>query len=105
MKICAILLLLALAFAPLALAKVSITPEALGQVEGLLNFCSSVNPNLEANRKGWEKQMFPEATKEELKKLRDSSEYKEAYDFISKELAKIPKDKAVEACNAIAAKK
>ena len=104
MKISAILCVSALALAPLALAKISITPQALGQVEGTLNFCSEANPKAKAKYDEWAKLFVNEATEDELKEIRDSSEYKDAYDSITAELAKVPKDKALEACTSFAEK-
>jgi hypothetical protein len=98
MKLRWIVCVSALAIAPLALAKLSMPPEALGQVEGTLKFCSGVNPKGEATYKQWGKMLVKEATEEELKKVRESSEYKEAYDAILEELGEIPKDKALKNC-------
>jgi hypothetical protein len=98
MKIRAILCLSALAVAPLALAKLTMTPQTLGQIEGTLKFCSDANPKAEAKYKEFGKMLVKDATEEELKKVRDSGEYKEAYDTITERLGKVPKDKAVGAC-------
>jgi hypothetical protein len=104
MKIRAILCMGALAIAPLALAKISMTRQALGQVEATLKFCSGVNPKAEAKYKEWGKMLVKEATEEELKEARASSEYKESYDTITEQLGKAPKDKALEACTAFVEK-
>jgi hypothetical protein len=48
--------------------------------------------------------LVKEATEGELKQARNSSEYKEAYDTITEQLAKVPKEKAVEACTAFVEK-
>ena len=89
-----------LAVAPLAWAKLTIAPQALAHIESTLKFCSDVNPKAEAKYKEFGKMLVKEATEEELKKARASSEYKEAYDSITEQLGKVPKDKAVEACTA-----
>jgi hypothetical protein len=104
MKIRAILCLSALAVAPLALAKLTMPPQALGQIEGTLKFCSDVNPKAEAKYKEFGKMVVREATEEELKKARASSEYKEAYDSITEQLGKVAKDKAVAACTDLVGK-
>jgi len=96
--------LTALAVAPLALAKLTMPPPALGQIEAILKFCSDVNPKAEAKYKEFAKMMVQEATEEELKKARASSEYKEAYDSITEQLGKVPKDKAVNSCTAFLGK-
>lgn len=100
MKIQTIFCISALAIAPLALANVSVTPQALGQVEATLKFCSSVNPKAEAKYKEMGKMLVSEATEEELKKVRETSDYKDSYDEITKQLEKAPKDEAVKACTA-----
>ena len=104
MKIRAILCLSALAVAPLAMAKLSMTPQALGQVEATLKFCTDANPKAEAKYKEFGKMLVKEATEEELKKARTSSEYKEAYDSITEQLGKVSKDKAVAACTDLVGK-
>ena len=45
-----------------------------------------------------------EATEEDLKKARASSEYREAYDSMTGQLSKVPEDKAVESCTGFLAK-
>jgi hypothetical protein len=104
MKIPAILCLSAMALTPLALAKLTMSPQSLGQVEATLKFCSGVNPKAEAKYKEFGKMLVKEATDEELKKVRASSEYKESYDSITEQLAKAPKDKAVESCTSFIGK-
>jgi hypothetical protein len=94
----------ALAVAPLALAKLTMTPQSLGQIEGTLKFCSDVNSKAEAKYKEFGKMLVQEATEEELKKARASSEYKEAYASITEQLGKVPKDKAVAACTDLVGK-
>jgi hypothetical protein len=104
MKIPAMVCLSALALAPLALAKLTMSPQSLGQVEATLKFCSGVNPKAEAKYKEFGKMLVKEATEDELKKVRASSEYKESYDSITEELGKAPKDKAVESCTSFLGK-
>lgn len=103
-KVYVILCVGALAVAPLALAKLSMPPEALGQVEGTLKFCSDLNPKGEATYKEWGKMLVKGATQEELKDVRESAEYKEAYDAVTEELGKVPKDKALKDCTDFAGK-
>jgi hypothetical protein len=96
--------LTALALTPLALAKLTMPPQTLGQIEGTLKFCTDVNPKAEAKYKEFGKMLVKEATEEELTKARASSEYKEAYDSITEQLGKVPKDKAVGSCTAFLGK-
>jgi hypothetical protein len=98
MNMRAILCLSALAVAPLSLAKLTMPPQTLGQIEATLKFCSDVNPKAEAKYKEFGKMLVKDATEEELKKVRVSGEYKESYDAITEQLGKAPKDKVVESC-------
>jgi hypothetical protein len=79
-------------------------PQALGQKQGRLKFCSDVNPKAESKYKEFGKTLVKEVTEEELKKARASSEYREAYDSMTEQLRKVPKDKAVESCTGFLAK-
>ena len=79
-------------------------PQALGQIQGRLKFCSDVNPKAEAKYKELGKMPVKEATEEDLKKVRASSEYREAYDSMTGQLSKVPEDKAVESCTEFPAK-
>jgi hypothetical protein len=88
----------ALAVAPLAIAKLTMPPQSLGQMEATLKFCGAVNPKSEANYKEFGKMLVKEATEEELAKARASSEYKESYGTIMEKLGKVAKDKALESC-------
>jgi hypothetical protein len=97
--------LTALALASVALANTLTMPaQSLGQIEGTLKFCSSVNPKAEAKYKEFGKMMVKDATDDELKNVRASSEYKDAYDSITEQLGKVPKNKAVESCTAFLGK-
>jgi hypothetical protein len=104
MKILAAFCLSILALTPLAMAKLSMTPQSLGQVEGTLHFCSGVNPKADAKYKEFGKRLVADASAEELNKVRNSSEYKEAYDSITEQLGKASPKAAVEACTAFLGK-
>jgi hypothetical protein len=104
MKTLAVFCLSILALAPLAFARLSMTPQSLGQVEGTLHFCSSVNPKADARYKEWGKRLVADASAEELTKVRNSSEYKEAYDSITEQLGKVSPKAATEACTAFLGK-
>jgi hypothetical protein len=99
MKIRAMFCLTVLAAAtPLAIAKLTMAPQSLGHVEATLNFCGDINPKGAAAYKEFGKMLVKEATEEELKKVRASSEYKENYDSVTKQLAEAPKDQALQSC-------
>jgi hypothetical protein len=91
-------LLSALAIPLIAGANLSMTPQALGHVEGTLDFCAKVDPDSAAKYKEREKAFVADASKEELEKARSTGEYRESYDSISAQLDKAPKDQAVKGC-------
>jgi hypothetical protein len=93
-------LVAAVAFPQMAGAKLSMPPEALGFVEGTLDFCAKVDPDSAAKYKERGKAFVSEATKEELEKARNMSEYKDSYASTTSELEKTPKDQTVKACKA-----
>jgi hypothetical protein len=88
----------ALAVPQLAGAKLTMTPEALGRIEGTLDFCAKADADNAAKYKEREKGLVADATKEELDKARSSGDYKESYDSISSKLEKVAKEQAVKAC-------
>ena len=87
-----------LAFSQSAGAKLTISPQSLGFVEGTLDFCAKVDPGSTDKYKARAKLFVSEATPEELDKARNSSEYKDSYSSITSELEKAPKEQAVKAC-------
>jgi hypothetical protein len=80
-------------------AKLSMTPQALGVIESKLDYCAQVDPDSAAKYKEREKAFVGDATKEELEKARDTSEYKQSYDSTTDDLNKTPKKEVVKACN------
>ena len=88
------------AFPALILGESSVPPAALGQVEATINFCSNVDSSSAAQYKEWGKRLVANMTEKELKEARDSSEYKQNYDSITSQLAKVPAEKAVPTCRA-----
>ena len=91
----------ALAFPQLAGAKLSMTPQALGIVEGILTFCTKAVPD-SASKFNKAKEpgsgFLSDVTKEELEKVRSSGEYLDAYASTTESLNKLPKDESVKAC-------
>jgi hypothetical protein len=88
----------AVALPQMAGAKLSMTPQALGFIEGRLDYCAKVDPKSADKYKQAEKAFAGDATKEELDKARSASEYKDAYDSSTKEFDDTPKDKVIKAC-------
>ena len=82
----------------LALAELPFPAKALGQIEGTLNFCSQANPKSAAKYKEWGKLLVGNASEKDLANARNSSDYKDSYNWIDGELRKAPKADAVKAC-------
>ena len=93
-------LVAAVAFPQVAGAKLSMTPQALGIVEGTLDTCAKVDPDSAAKYKERGKAFVGDATKEELEKARSTSEYKDSYDSTTSEIEKAPKEETIKACKA-----
>jgi len=94
-----------LALAPLAMARLPVPNEVLGQVEGALDFCSHVDPQ-SADKYQEKKKVFAQGASEtELAEARASKEYKENYDAATEEMGKQPKEQAKKTCAAVLAGK
>ena len=88
----------AVLLAQLAAAKLPVTSEALGKMEGVVAFCSQLNPKSAAQYKEAAKAMAGDASEKELTDARASKEYKEANAAIRAELGKLSQGEAVSAC-------
>jgi hypothetical protein len=84
----------------LAPAKVPMPDKSLGQIESILDFCGQADPQSAAKIKDVKKMLVGDASDKELAEARDKQGYKESYEAMSDQLAKIPKDQALEACSA-----
>jgi hypothetical protein len=89
-----------LVLAPLALAKLPYSNDAFGRVEGTLDFCAQSDPQSAAKYQERKKAMVQGVSEQELADARATDEYRGAYDSTSTDLAKLPKEKVVEACTA-----
>jgi hypothetical protein len=86
-------------------AESSLNKKSLGQVEGIVDFCAKVNPQI-AKSKGTAAPSVSKASQKDLDEARKSDEYKEAYDAITTALTDLPTEQVAEACsNAVAPKK
>ena len=92
---------LALVITPIALAKLSISNDALGRVEGTLDFCAQTDAQSAPKYQERKKAVVQDASQEELAEARASQEYRDGYDSTTSELAKVPKKRVVEACTAL----
>jgi hypothetical protein len=90
----------ALVIAPLALAKLSFTNEAFGKVEGTLDFCAKADPQSAGQYQEHKKALVKEIPAKEVEEARASQNYKDAYAWVTDELGKVPKERAVETCGA-----
>jgi hypothetical protein len=93
---------LALSASQFALADLPMSRPALGQLEGILNFCAKVDPSMAKQYQERSALLLGKASDKDLADARDSDEYRQAYDAVSAELAKVEKDHAVQTCNAMA---
>ena len=80
-------------------AELPMTNDAFGKIEGLLDFCAKATPQNAEKFKESRKQLAKGASEYEVNEARKTPEYKEAYTFMTDELAKVPNAKAVEACS------
>jgi hypothetical protein len=84
----------------LVLAKLPFPNETFGKLEGILDFCAKADPQSASKYQGQKKAVVKEATEKEVAEARQSQEYKDAYDAVSTELGKEPKEKLAETCAA-----
>lgn len=78
----------------------SVLPQAIGQIEATGNFCARVDAPWADKYKQAEKALAGTMSEKELKKARESGDYKKAYDAMTRTLEKIPQDHAVQSCRA-----
>jgi hypothetical protein len=101
MKIHRILCLGAALVVPqLALAELPLPNDAFGKIEGTLDFCAQIDSGAAAKYQEQKQLLVRDVPEKEVAAARETTEYKEAYAWISDELGKLPKDKAVKACAA-----
>jgi len=84
----------------LALAKLPFSNEVFGRIEGTFDFCAQANPKAAQKYQEGKKQFVRDVPEQEVAEARKTQEYKDAYEWVSGELAKVPKDKAAETCAA-----
>ena len=84
----------------LALAKLPLPNDSFGKIEGILDFCAQADPQAASKYQERKKLIAGDAPEKEVAEARETQEYKDGYQAVSDELAKVPKDKAVQACTA-----
>ena len=89
----------AIMFPQLVLANLPFANDSFGKLEGTLSFCSKLNPPGAAKYRELGKILVQGVPVKELTEARQTAEYKDSYEGIGTELAKVPKDQAIKACN------
>jgi hypothetical protein len=84
----------------LAPAKLPFSNDAFGKIEGTYDFCAQANPQAAAKYQERKKAMAGNTPEQEVAEARSTKEYKDGYQWMSSELGKVPKNKAVAACKA-----
>jgi hypothetical protein len=101
MRVSRILLVCAVMAMPqLSTAKLPFSNDALGKVEGIMNYCARVNPESAAKYQDAAKAFVKDLPEKEVTEARKSAEYKDSYDGIAAELDKAPKDATIQTCKA-----
>ncbi|MGC2197714.1 MAG: hypothetical protein WA628_23790 [Terriglobales bacterium] len=101
MKIQRILCLAAAIVIPqLVLAKMPFTNDIFGKVEGTLDYCARVDPPGAGKYRERKKVLVKDVPESEVAEARETEEYKTSYEWIGKELPKLPKDQVLKACAA-----
>lgn len=100
MKIHRILCLCAAITLPqLALAERPFTNQSLGTTQSTVDFCARINPGAASKYHEQAGLLVQGVPEQEVAKVRDSDEYKEAYAKASASLGEVAKKDAEEACN------
>jgi len=90
----------ALVIPQLVLAKLPAANDSFGKMEGILDFCAQADSQAAAKYQERKKVIAGDATEKEIAEARQTQEYKDGYQGVSDELAKVPKEKAVKTCAA-----
>jgi hypothetical protein len=102
MRIHRILCLAAAIVVPqLALANLPMTNDVFGKTEGTLDFCAQKKPAAAAKYQERKKSLVRGVPDKEVEEARQTKEYRDGYDWVTAELAKMPKDQVAESCAAI----
>jgi len=84
----------------LALAKLPFTNDVFGKSEGTLDFCAQVDSASAPKYQARKRALVRDVPDKEVTEARTTKEYKEAYEWMTTELKKVPQDQAVQACTA-----
>ena len=72
---------------------------ALGTTEAILNYCSKADPADADKYRAQDKLLIGTASQEELDKVRNSDEYRQAYDSVADFAAKVDEHNAKRVCS------
>lgn len=97
---CVVALLFLSLLAPAQTAPAPISAPALGVLEGMLNFCGKVNPKSADKYNEMLKPLTKDQSADTLAELRNSQEYKDSLDQISKQLEALSTKDALATCKA-----
>jgi len=88
----------ACALAQIAGAESYPNPEFLAKIEATQSFCAQLNPKTAKTGAAFVAALTGQASVEELKKARESDEYRQAYDAVSADLASADPKLAAQTC-------
>jgi hypothetical protein len=91
----------AIAIPQLAMATLPFTNDTFGKLEGAVSFCSKVKPESAAKYQEVVRLFVRDVPEKELTEARKTAEYKDGYKSSGAELGKMPKDRAIDACNGL----
>ena len=84
-----------------SLAGLPFTGQALATAQATIDFCAQVHPEQAKKYQEHAKLLVRDSSEEEVAKLRKTSEYKEAYEWVTGELAKVTRDESTTACRGL----
>jgi hypothetical protein len=101
MKIHRVFCLVAAFLVPqLLLAKMPLPNDAFGRIESSLDYCAQVDSKSASKYQERKKALVRGASDQEVAEARDSKEYRGAYDQVTADLSKEPKDQTAKTCAA-----
>lgn len=86
---------------PLLAADVPGGKQALGQLDAIVNYCSSLDPALERAGQQRLKTITGKASAQELADARSTDEYHEAYDAMTAQLNGLEREQSAQQCKAL----
>ena len=75
--------------------------QALGQLDAIVNYCSSLDPALQRAGQQRLSAITGKASAQELADARSSDEYREAYDAVTAQLNGLDREQSAQQCRAL----